>query len=81
LLIHLFSKVDTYFVNPSVSANVLAGLKLGMCFVFVTFTGMEGHVDTGLIMCSRLGGHIYVSNLVLLSAVSLSLLIQLSTAV
>jgi hypothetical protein len=54
---------------------VLAGLKLGMCFVFVTFTGTEGNIDKGLIMCSRLGGHIYVSSLVLLSAVSLNLLI------
>jgi len=52
-----------------------------MCFVFVTFTGMEENVDEGLIMCLRLGGHIYVSNLVLPSAVSLSLLIQLSAAV
>ena len=63
LLIRLFSKGDTYCVNPSVSANLLAGLKLGMCFVFVTFTGTEGNIDKGLIMCSRLGGHIYVSNL------------------
>jgi len=71
----LFSKGDTYCVNPSVSANVLAGLKLGMCFVFVTSISMEGNVVEGLVMCSRLGGHIYVSNLVLPSAVSLSLLI------
>jgi len=54
---------------------VLAGLKLGMCFVFVTFIVMEGNDDEGLMMCLRLGGHIYVSNLLLPSTVSLSLLI------
>jgi len=75
LLIHLFSKGGTYCVNPSVSASVLAALQLGMCFVFVTFIGMDGNVEEGLIICSRLGGHIYVSNLVLPSAVSLSLMI------
>jgi hypothetical protein len=59
---------------------VLAGQKLGMCFVFVTFTGTEGNIDKGLIMCSRLGEHIYVSNLVLLLAVALSLLMHLFAA-
>lgn len=40
-------------LSPFFLTNMLAGQKVGMCFVFVTFTGTEGNIDKGLVMGSR----------------------------
>jgi hypothetical protein len=50
ILIYFVSQLLS--VNPSFPTNVLAGQKMGMCFVFVTFTGTEGNIDKGLVMGS-----------------------------